>query len=127
MKACRLTIATTVDGTKTEISRDGCFEVAPLFAKLQYREENAEVSLVLENGVVQIQRTGDYTLRLTLQEGETNEGTLGINGSEGILQVKTKRVAYTTTENSLLLSLHYGLLMGEEVQEMKLRLFAREK
>ena len=127
MKACRLTIATTVDGRKTEISRDGYFEVAPLYAKLQYTEENAKVSLVLENGVVQIQRTGDYTLRLTLKEGETNEGTLGINGSEGVLQVKTARVAYATTEKSLLLSLHYSLLMGDEVQEMRLRLFAREK
>lgn len=127
MKACRLTIATTVDDTQTEISRDGCFSVAPLFAELRYNETNAVVSLVLENGVVQVQRTGDYSLRLTLKEGETHVGTLGINGSEGVLQVKTERVAYSTTATSLLLSLHYRLLMGDETQEMKLRIFAREK
>ena len=127
MKACRLTIATTIDGTKTEISRDGSFDVAPLYAKLQYNEDNATVLIVLENGVVQIQRTGDYTLRLTLKEGERTDGALGINGSEGVLEVKTTRVAYTTTEKSLLLSLHYSLLVGDEPQKMKLRLFAREK
>ena len=126
MQPCRITIATTADGQKSEISREGFCLVLDGGAKLRYQDGGALVALRLENGEVFIQRTGDYTLRLHLKENEITSGTLGIHGAEGAVQVKTEKIAYSITHGvSLLLSLQYSLIIGAETQKMKLRIFAK--
>lgn len=126
MQDCRITIATTIDGKTTEITRDGFCVLSLLSAKLCYEEDGASVTLGLENGVVTINRIGDYTLSLTLIEKEVCDGVLGINGAEGAIKVKTNKIAYSLTETSLLLSLGYTLIISGEPQEMKLRIFAKK-
>ena len=126
MQVCRITIATTIDGNTTEITRDGFCSLSLLSAKVCYEEDGAKVRLGLENGVVTINRIGDYTLSLTLIENKICDGVLGINGAEGAIQVKTNKLAYSLTETSLLLSLGYTLMISGEPQEMKLRIFAKK-
>ena len=69
-----------------------------------------------------LERRGDYTLSLLLKQGEISNGKLGFGGSVGDIQVKANKVSYSIGKDSLLSSLHYDLIFGEEKQEMKLRL-----
>lgn len=126
MRRCLLTITTVADGKENEISREGEFALSLTEAKVAYREDAAFVSVGLKNGAVFVERQGDYTLRLILKKGETTTGELGINGSVGEIETYTRRIAYSLTETSFMLSLHYSLIMGGEVQDMRLRLFAKE-
>lgn len=125
MKTCRVTMATVADGKKTEIIRDGKMFLADNRAELVYTEENATITLVFDKGAVYIERQGDYTMRLTLKKGEKCNGMLGIGGAEGQVQTQTSRLAYSLTENSLMLSLHYDLFVGNEPQNIRLRLFSK--
>lgn len=125
MQPCKVTIATSADNEKTEITREGYCSIFEGGVKLRYEEAGTSVTLSLENGEVFIDRVGDYTLRLHLKKGEVTNGVLGINGAKGAVEVKTTRIAYAITKNSLLLSLHYLLIIGEEPQKMKLRIFAK--
>ena len=76
-----------------------------------------------KNGV-EIYREGDYTLRLTLRQGERVVGSLGIGGSQGEVFTNTERLEYILKENAVLLLAHYDLIVGGEVQKMKIRLKA---
>ena len=125
MQTCDVMISTKTNGQENKISRHGEMELSLTSAKVSYIEENARVTLALENGVVTIARDGDYSLFLVLERGKIREGSLGINGSEGSIHTNTYRVAYSLTENSLLLSLHYDLLTGGDPQRMKIRLFSK--
>ena len=125
MQACKVTIATTVDGKTTEIVRDGEMSIENNGVKLRYTEENAQVLLCYEKGEVVIDRQGDYTMRLRMKKGETCDGVLGIGGSQGAIQTKTDRLAYSLKDDSFMLSLHYDLLIGNETQKMRIRLFAK--
>ncbi len=125
MQACKVTIATTVDGKTTEIAREGKMSLSNGGAKITYAEEDAVVTLCFENGEVAIDRQGDYTMRLLMKKGETCEGVLGIGGAEGRVQTQTQRLAYSLKDNSFMLSLHYDLLIGNETQKMRIRLFAK--
>ena len=125
MQTCDVTISTKTNGQENKISRHGEMELSLTSAKVSYIEENARVTLALEKGVVTIARDGDYSLFLVLERGKIREGSLGINGSEGSIHTNTYRVAYSLTENSLLLSLHYDLLTGGDPQRMQIRLFSK--
>ncbi len=125
MQPCKVTIATTADNQTTEITLKGHCSFLDGGAKLRYQDEGATVALCLEKGEVFIQRIGDYTLRLHLKKDEVTNGVLGINGAEGEVKVKTTRIAYSISKSSLLLSLHYLLIIGSETQKMKLRIFAK--
>ncbi len=125
MQSCKITIATTVDNKTTEIVREGTMALSSQGAWICYSEEGAEVTLVFEGNAVAIERRGDYTMRLYMKKGEIREGTLGIGGAEGQVQTKTTRLAYSLTETSFMLSLHYDLIIGEETQKMRIRLFAK--
>ena len=125
MQACRIEIATTADDQRTEFIKDGYCELSLQSATLRYDENGARVTLALENGVVTIRRTGDYSLSLVLKRNEVCAGTLGINGYEGSVQTKTTKLAYSLSEKSFLLSLHYALIIGAETQNMKLRIFVK--
>ena len=125
MKKCRVTITTAVDGQEYTTTREGEMELSVSVATLIYREENAATRIRLENEKAEIERIGDYTMRLNLIRGETTEGEIGFGGSSGVIQSFTHRIQYSVTEKSLLLSLRYDLMISGEVQKMQIRLMAR--
>ena len=125
MKKCRVTITTVVDGQENTIVREGEMELSTLTTTLIYREENASTRIRLENERAEIERIGDYTMRLNLIRGEMTEGEIGLGGSSGAIQSLTHRIQYSVTEKSLLLSLRYDLIISGEVQKMQIRLTAR--
>ena len=126
MKKCSLTIVTAVDGQETNFSCEAEMELTPLSACLHYFQDGAETTVQFEKRTVTIQREGDYSMRLNLEEGKTLQGMLKFGESEGKLPVQTQKIAYAITDKSLLASLHYRLLFEGDAQEMKLRLNARE-
>ena len=119
-----MTIRTTVDQVESRFSCKAEMELSSLSALLRYTEENAVVSIEVGKKETLIERRGDYSMRLCLQENTRTQGSLSIGGGEGILEVFTKRIDYSITKNSLLLRLDYTLHFGDEVQEMALRLKA---
>jgi uncharacterized beta-barrel protein YwiB (DUF1934 family) len=125
MKDCRLTITTVVNNEENSIMRKGKMQLSPLFAELIYEENGAQVHLKVEKDCAYVERQGDYTLSLCLQQGKQTVGRIGILGSEGEVGVSAYKVAYSIGKDSFMLSLHYDLLFGEEKQEMKLRLLSR--
>lgn len=127
MKSCNLTITTSVDGRETDFSCEGELFLSARSATLRYTQANASVSLVLDGQTAKIERVGDYSLRLFLQNGEESVGILALGENDGEMKVFTHRIAYSIGQDSLLASLHYDLLFGEERQEMKLRILARLK
>lgn len=127
MKPCVLTITTTADDVENTIVREGEIELSPICVLLCYREENAFVCMKLQGESAEIERQGDYTLRLSLKKDEICEGELGIGGTGGLIQTFTHRIAYSVSKDSLLLSLHYDLIIGGERQKMKIRLLGRLK
>ena len=125
MQDCSVTITTSADGRETTMKREGSCQLSVVGCMLQYREENAAVRILLNGEAAEVERMGDYTLRLYLKRGETTIGYLGIGGSEGEIGVVTHKVAYSIGKDSLLLALQYDLLMNGETQKMKLRIYAR--
>lgn len=127
MLPCNLTIVTSADGKESTFSQNAKMELSPLSAILCYNQSDACVCIRLEKGQVFIERRGDYTLRLTLAEGETRPGAIGLSDAEGKIMVTTHRIGYTIKERSFLLSMKYTLHFDGGSQEMKIRLVAREK
>lgn len=126
-RACNISITTSVDGEETQISRVGSLRVSFAETAVCYQEENAAISLVIADGEALVVRTGDYSMRLPLRLNAITQGSIGVGGAEGTVEINTRRLAYSTTDDSLLLSLHYDLLFGRETQTMKIRLLARAK
>ena len=126
MQPCHVSITTCVDETENTITRKGMMQLSVLSAQLYYREENAEVTILLKKDGAFIERRGDYNLKLTLKKGKVCDGAIGIGGNEGAVQTFTHKIAYSTGKDSLLLSLHYDLIIGNEIQKMKLRLLAKQ-
>ena len=127
MQACKLSITTTADGVENSITREGEMELSLSQVSLRYREENALVCIRLQGESAEIERQGDYTLALCLIRGERSTGKIGLGGSCGEIETCAHKVSYSISKDSLLLSLHYDLLISGEKQEMKLRLIARFK
>ncbi len=125
MRSCRLTIYTSVDGQETEFSCLGKLCLNGREATVQYHQENANVTLRFYKGGVEIERAGDYTLFLSLREGESIQGKIGIGGNEGELTTKADQVRYSVTADSLMAMLRYDLLTAGDPQKMKLRILAR--
>ena len=125
MQACKITLTTSVDGKETQIVRKGSVFLSLSRSLVRYLEESAEFTLIFEKDGVKIERRGDYALSLLLKQGEISEGTLGFDGAVGGMRVRAHKVAYSVGKDSLLASLHYDLIFGEERQEMKLRLYVK--
>ena len=125
MQACKITLTTSVDGKETQIVRKGNAFLSLSRSLVRYVEDSAEFSLIFEKDSVKIERRGDYVLSLLLKEGEISEGTLGFDGAVGGMYVHAHKVTYSVGKDSLLASLHYDLIFGEERQEMKLRLYVK--
>ena len=128
MQACKLTITTTVDEKENTVVYDGKIDVEETAVVLTYEEGASLICITLQKGIALIDRQGDYSLRLHLEEGKTKEGGLGIGGSEGDILTKTHRVKYSFANNIFKLSLCYDLIFMEgEAQRMKLNLKAQIK
>ena len=127
MQTCKMTLTTSVDGVENTITREGEMEISLNETILRYREENAFVLLKLQGESAEIERQGDYSLRLTLQSGKLCEGEIGIGGNAGGIHTYTHKVQYSVSKDALLLSLHYDLIISGEKQVMKLRLISRLK
>ena len=125
MKKCRVTITTVVDGQENTIVREGEMAISTTSSTLIYREENAVTRIYLEGEMADIERIGDYTMRLHIIREQLTDGEIGLGGVSGSIQSYTHRIQYSTTEQSLLLSLQYDLMISGEKQKMKIRLNAR--
>lgn len=126
MKKCSLTIITCADGQETNFSCEAEMELSPLSASLHYIQDGGDTVISFAERKVTIQRTGDYSILLNLEEGIIREGKLSIGSNDGNFQVISKKVSYAITDKSLLASFHYQLLFEGGTQDMKLRLNARE-
>lgn len=128
MQACEFKITTTVDEKENTIIYDGKIDVSDTMVVLTYQEGASQVCITLQKGVAFIDRQGDYTLRLHLEEGKLHESGLGIGGAEGNVLTKTHRVKYSLEGKVFKLSLRYDLIfMADEVQKMKLNLRGKIK
>ena len=126
-RVCKISITTTVDGEETQATRTGSLRISFSEILLSYGEENGEVTLKIQNDRAEITRSGDYSMFLPLLREQRTQGKIGVLGSEGDVEIYTKRLAYSTTDSSLMLSMHYDLLFGKDVQKMQIRLLARSK
>lgn len=124
MQEVFLTIWTAVDQEESRFSCKAEMESSSLSAVLRYTQEGAITTIHVEETETRIEREGDYSMNLCLRKNCRTQGTLSIGGNEGVLDVSTKRIAYTTTKNSLLLQLEYTLHFGKEAQQMRLRIKA---
>ena len=127
MKECMLSITTAVDGEERTVSKKGEWTLSPTTATILYREEDGEVRLEVNGTRVSIERTGGYSFRLYLEEGQVLKSYIGIGGEEGDIQTETEKISYSIGKDSILLFLKYALLIGGDRQEMKLRLLAKGK
>lgn len=125
MQPCRIEISTKTDGKETRVVKAGRMQLSSTSLALLYEENGGQVELTMQNGAVEISRKGDYSMFLHLEKGRITDGFIGVNGQSGKMQTRTNRLAYALNEKSALFSLHYDLLIGEEPQEMKLRIFAQ--
>lgn len=128
MHACKFTITTAVDEKENTVIYDGKIDIDDSMVVLTYEDGASLVCITLQKGIALIDRQGDYSLRLHLEEGKTHESGLGIGGSEGKVLTKAHHIKYTFNRNVFKLSLRYDLIfMEDEVQKMKLNLTARIK
>ena len=125
MLSCKITLTTAVDGKETQIVRTGSVFLSLCKSIVRYEEDNAELTLIFEKNGVKLQRRGDYALSLLLKQGEECGGTLGFGEAVGDIRVYAHKIGYSLGKDSLLASLHYDLIFGEERQEMKLRLYVK--
>lgn len=123
-KECVLRIKTITDSTETEIVRTGKI-LQGKGLTLSYREENAEVQILLSEVGAELFRKGDYTLKLPLVQGKKTLGVLGIGNNEGEVEIYTHEVFYATTQGMTLVKLQYDLFFGAEKQGMKLRILIK--
>lgn len=121
---CQVALTTTLDGKKTRVVRKGDLLISDNQTRILYEEENAVVTVIVDKESVTLSRKGDYTLYLRLEKGKTLDGSLGIGGSEGNVQVKTERIGYYTSDNEVVLDLKYVLLLGEG-QNTRVKIEAR--
>ena len=127
MKKCSVTITSSVDGRENSFHLNGEMELSAFGATLHYKDGEAFVSLELQGEKAEIERNGDYTLKICLERGRVCNGVLGIGGNEGAIQSLAHKISYSVKDGSLLAVLHYDLLLGDEPQKMKLRIMARAK
>lgn len=124
MQDCKFTIISKADGKETKSVRKGKIEITADEIRLAYAEDNAYVTIILQDGRAKVHREGDYALVLDLKNGEICDGELGLGGSVGTIRTKTRNVSYSLKEKSLLLTLQYDLLFGDGAQKMSLRIRA---
>lgn len=125
MQACQLTITTTIEDRESKLSVKGEMELSLLCAKLVYKDENAVVTIQIDEKSVEIQRVGDYSLTLSLIEKKQTKGSLGILGATGDIAVYTDKLSYSVGTNSVLMLAQYTLLVNGQPQKTTIRLQAK--
>ncbi len=120
MSICKLTLTTSVDGKENRAQYMGKLEREAGDIRLYYREENAEISLLLRKKTVVVKRVGDYSLQLCLRQGEDTEGSLSIGDSAGKILTETYLVDCEERENEVRIVLHYALIFDGDKQDMRL-------
>ena len=125
MRKCKVTITTLADGSENTITRLGEMEMSSSGGYLSYQEENAKVCIRLQGALATIERVGDYSLLLPLEQNVFHDGEIGIGGGSGTVQTYAHKIAYVTTKDSLLLLLHYDLIISGDIQKVRLRLVTR--
>ena len=125
MRNCKLNITSMVDGQENVFSVEGKMDLSIERPKICYREDNAVIRVVFQGETARIEREGDYSLKIYLERGTFQNGSLGIGGQEGEICAYAHKVSYTIGKDSLLALLHYDLLIGDVPQRMQLRLVAR--
>ena len=84
------------------------------------------MKVLLKGKKAEIERIGDYGLKMSFQEGVETPVVLEIGGNVGEITAQTYRLGYLMSEKSCLLHLHYALCFSEEEkQEINLRLHAK--
>lgn len=124
---CTIQINTVIDGRETQTVREGTMRTDGSAITLFYREESAETVLVLQKSGVKIQRIGDYGLSLSLQEQAVNDGALELGNAQGKIRTHAHKIRYTMEKGAVLAILHYDLIIADERQETKIRLYAKMK
>ncbi len=126
MQVCNFIITSSIDGEENTVTRKGTIDICnDTDVLLRYDEENAKVCITLQKGLAVVDREGDYSLHLLLEQGKTTDGRIGLNASAGNVPVQTHRVKYSWERNVFKLSLGYALLFGEEKQKMQLNIRAQ--
>lgn len=119
-KECALRIKSIVEGQENVFSLGGRIEKSEKDIKLFYQEEESKVQVTFQDGKAWVDREGDYSLKLPLIEGLITQGTLGINGNSGNLDIFTHWIEYSLLNGKLSARLRYDILLGENAQEMEL-------
>ena len=125
MSNCVVTVRSTIDEVVSQTEYQGTLSVCATKVELRYADGASLVTVTAEDGLVQIDRTGDYSLCLPLKSGETSVGAIGVSGAVGEVNVRCQKVEYKIKENAFLLVAQYSLLFGEEEQRTGIRLYAR--
>ena len=125
MQPCKITIVSTEEDREIKTVRDGEMQVCGLDVVLTYSEAQAAVKMIFQGERVEIIRQGDYCLHLFLEKGKVLSGELGIGGSTGGIMAFAHKILYSVRGGFVMALLHYDLIIGEEKQEMRLRLSAQ--
>lgn len=125
MQTCQITLTTTADGRENTVTQKGKMRLTPTPIHLSYVENGASVCMEIEQSTVRVVRKGDYDLDLLLLDGKKGEGSIGLGGSNGGIETFTHKLSLSVKENAFLLTLRYDLLIGKEVQHVKLRILAK--
>lgn len=125
MPNCTLTIATTIDGKETQISRKGEMTNLGDCLLLTYQEDGAKTTVTVGKDSAEITRKGDYSTYLPLKKGEKTQGSLGIAGSIGELWIQTYLAEYSQKTNKYLITLRYDILTEGDPQETRVRILVK--
>ena len=125
MSHCYFTITTIADGQENSITGEGMLTLSAFGASLSYLDGDTHTAVVFSKDEATLSREGAYSLHLSLKEGETRSGSLGINSEFGEVSVKTRLLRYSIQKDSLLASMKYDLDFGVDTQEMQLRIYAK--
>ena len=125
MQFSQITLTTTADGKENTVTHRGKMSLTDSPIRLTYTEEGASVGMEIDNDCVRLIRKGDYELELRLEKGKKSTGKIGFGGSFGDISTFTHSLALSQKEDAILLTLRYDLLISGEIQQVKLRLYAK--
>ena len=104
----KLDIVTTVDGQASQKTWEAECELGADFARIEYRDEQALVKVFLRGNKAEIERIGDYGLKMSFQEGKVTPVVLEIAGNVGEITAQTYRLGYLLSEKACLkFTTHY--------------------
>ena len=127
MRKGTLNITTIIDGNKTEVEYAAQMRLQKDSVLLTYEDGGARVQITFENGVLQIDRQGDYQMQLTLKNGELVSGRLGIGGQSGEVATHTQKLTSKIKQGAWLCTAKYALLIGAQSQMTSVRMYAAVK